>query len=207
MMGETGSSPVPRFVMKVLFGLVLCLFVWFALAPAVTWPLAVMVDLLMGWLFSDQIAAVELVGNQLDVVTRIPLPPEMLTQYPGGLAGDLVFTLNPLIYSYGLPLFSALVLATPGSEGMRWQQWLTGLPLLLIGQAWGVSLDILKTLLFTLGPQVAAHLSFSPPQQEATVLGYQLGALILPPVLPLAVWIVMNRDFLASLIRREGAGC
>jgi hypothetical protein len=67
-------SPVTRFVLNVVFWLVLCLFVWYALAPAITWPLAVLEDLLLGLLFSQQIEAVELLGNQLDVVTRIPLP-------------------------------------------------------------------------------------------------------------------------------------
>ncbi|MET0067235.1 MAG: exosortase H-associated membrane protein [Candidatus Thiodiazotropha sp.] len=196
-------SPVLRFILMVLFWLSLCLFVWYALAPAVTWPLAVLVDLLLGALFPDQIAAVELLGNQLDVVTRIPLPAEVLSQYPGGMAGDLVFTVNPLIYSYGLPLFSALVLATPGRESMKWQQWLTGLPLLYLGQVWGVSMDILKSLLISLGPQTTAYFSASELLREAVALGYQLGALILPPVLPLAIWIVLNRDFLINLVGQE----
>ncbi|MET0027125.1 MAG: exosortase H-associated membrane protein [Candidatus Thiodiazotropha sp.] len=196
-------SPVTRFVLGVLFWLILCLFVWSALAPAISWPLAVLADLLMGLLFSDQIASVELLGRQLEVVTRIPLPAELLAQYPAGMAGDLVVGVNPLIYSYGLPLFSALVLATPGSESMKWRQWLTGVPLLYIGQTWGVVMDVLKTLLFSLGAETAAHFGSAALLHEAVALGYQLGALILPPVLPLAIWIVMNRAFLMNLVGQE----
>ncbi len=196
-------SPVTQFVLRVVFWLALCLFVWYALAPAITWPLAVLGDLLLGLLFSEQIAAVELLGSQLDVVTRIPLPAEVISQYPAGMAGDLVVSINPLIYSYGLPLFSALVLATPGGESMKWRQWLIGLPLLLCGQLWGFTMDILKTLLFSLGPETAAHFSMSALQLEALALGYQLGTLILPSVLPLAIWIVLNRDFLLTLVRQE----
>ncbi|MEJ2404272.1 MAG: hypothetical protein P8171_08285 [Candidatus Thiodiazotropha sp.] len=196
-------SPVTRFVLNVVFWLLLCLFVWYALAPAISWPLAVLEDLLLGLLFSQQIEAVELLGSQLDVVTRIPLPAEVLSQYPAGMVGDLVVSINPLIYSYGLPLFSALVLATPGGESMKWRQWLIGLPLLLCGQLWGVTMDILKTLLFSFGPETAAHFSMGPLQREALALGYQLGSLILPSVLPLAIWIVLNREFLQTLVRSQ----
>jgi hypothetical protein len=31
-------------------------------------------------------------------------------------------------------------------------------------------------------------------------LGYQLGFLILPSVLPIAIWFVLYRDYLASLV-------
>jgi hypothetical protein len=45
------------------------------------------------------------------------LPPEAIAQMPPGATGELVFSVNPLIYCYNLPLFTALAIAVPGEEG------------------------------------------------------------------------------------------
>ncbi|MCU7937106.1 MAG: hypothetical protein KZQ99_19920 [Candidatus Thiodiazotropha sp. (ex Dulcina madagascariensis)] len=193
-------DPVARFALLVVVWLPFCFFMWYFLAPTLNWPLALLTDRIMVTLFPEVIAEIIQLGDRLDVVTRLPLPGEMLARLPEASAGDLVFTVNPLIYSYGLPLFTALVIAVPGEEETKWRYWLWGLPGLLVAQVWGVCFDLLKTLLFNLGPEIAQQMAFSPLQMEVVALGYQLGCLILPPVLPVVIWVVLHREYLAVLV-------
>ena len=193
-------NPVGRFFLLVVLWLPFCLFIWYFMAPTVTWPLGLLADWVMTTLFPDRIEAVEQIGDKLDIVTLMPLPKELLAQLPPGSTGDLVFTLNPLIYSYGLALFSALIIAVPGEEATKWRHWLLSLPILLLAQVWGVCFDILRTLLFTMGPETAEQMAFSAAQREMVALGYQLGYLILPPVLPVVIWVILSREYLAALV-------
>ncbi|MCU7838805.1 MAG: hypothetical protein KZQ94_05450 [Candidatus Thiodiazotropha sp. (ex Troendleina suluensis)] len=194
------TNPVARFALLVIIWLPLCLLIWYFLAPTMTWPLAFLIDWILPMLFPRSIAGIDQLGDRLDVVTNLPLPKEVLLQLPPGSEGDLVFTINPLIYSYGLPLYTAMLIAVPGVEEVKWHNLMVGLPWLLVAQVWGVSFDILKTLLFTMGPEITQHMAFTSLSMEIVALGYQLGYLILPPVLPVAIWVVLHRGYLSMLV-------
>ena len=56
----------------------------------------------------------------------------------------------------------------------------------------------------SLGPEVAAQAGVVGWRREAVVLGYQLGSLVLPSVVPVVLWAALNRPFIASLWRRAG---
>jgi hypothetical protein len=196
-------NPVAGFILRVLIWLPVCLAIWYYLAPSLVWPVGLICDGLLVAVLPDVIQAVEQLGDRLDILTLLPVPAEMARGVPSAKGGELVFSLNPLIYSYGLPFYTALVIAAPEDptdEDAKWRNWLWGLPLLLAAQVWGVCFDILKTLLFTLGPEISAKMAFSPIGMEAVALGYQLGYLILPSVLPLTIWVVQYRTYLAGLV-------
>jgi hypothetical protein len=192
------ASPVGRFFLAVVILLPLSFGAWYYMAIVITWPLTYLVDLVMTGLFPRAIAAVEQQGYILDVVTSFAPPPT--PGLPPGRVGELVFELNPLIYGYSLPLYTALVLATPGKESAKWGIWILGMLVLFPIQAWGVCFDILKTLLFGLGPEIGGQLGFAQWQIEAVALGYQFGSLILPAVTPVVLWIAFHRSYLATLV-------
>jgi hypothetical protein len=198
------KNPVAAFILKVLFWMPVTVACWYYLAPSLIWPVALLSDWILAGFFPDHIDGVESLGDHLDVVTLLSLPAELAKGLQPGQRGDLVFTINPLIYSYGLPLFTALSIATPeppdGGEDIKWRNWLWGLPLLLLAQVWGVCFDVLKSLLYTLGPEIADKMAFSPLAMEAVALSYQLGYLILPSVLPVAIWVVQYRIYLAEMV-------
>ena len=199
------NNPIGRLVLGVIVLLPLFFFIWYVMAPVLIWPLALLANWLLPLWFPAVIAEVVRSGAQLDVVTQLPLPPGALAQIPPGAIGELVFTVNPLIYCYNLPLFTALAIAVPGEEGAKWRTWSWGLPWLFMAQVWGVSFDTLKTLLFGIGPEAPNLVGFSAWQTELVALGYQLGFLILPSVLPIAIWFVLYRDYLASLVGDQRA--
>jgi hypothetical protein len=189
---------VGRFFLAVLLLLPLTFAAWYYMAIVIISPLTHVVDWLMTALFPQAISAVEQRGAILDVVTRFAPPP--IPGLPPRRVGELVFELNPLIYGYSVPLYTALVLATPGKENTKWGNWTLGILLLFPVQVWGVCFDILKTLLFRLDTEVGGQLGFAHWQIEGVALGYQFGSLILPAVTPVVLWIAFHRSYLATLV-------
>ena len=84
----------------------------------------------------------------------------------------------------------------------KWFRWIIGFVVLSLIQVWGISFDILKSMLFDMGREVNQLLDLSQMQKEGVVLGYQLGYLVLPAVTPLILWIGFHRDFLLELIQK-----
>jgi hypothetical protein len=199
------ADPVTRFALAVVVLLPFYLFIWYVAAPLLNWPLAAAADWLLPGLFPGTFVAVVQEGLALDVITRLPLPDELRAQMPPGTTGDLTFSVNPLIYSYGLPFFTALAIAVPGGEGDKWLRWLWGLPWLLAAQVFGVCMDSLKTVLIQFSSGSAEMQQLAAWQREGIALGYQLGFLILPSVLPVVLWMTLFRGFLASLVKGPAA--
>ena len=151
-------------------------------------------------LVPEWIDAIVQQGHQVEVMTLFSPTAQPSLAVPEGQVAYLSFDINVLKYSYGIPLFTALMLATPGKDETQWTQWIIGLVILYLAQTFGVCLEMLKILAFSLGPEVSAQLDLSGLQQEMIALGYQLGYLILPAVTPLALWIGFSQQFLVTLV-------
>lgn len=181
---------LPRFVLRVFLWVPPCFAAWYASATyhaAITgWLSLVMIDLFEPGI----VKGVERSGIDLVFVTRIPV------QSASG-AGMLLVEVGPLIYSYGLALFLALMLAARAA----WWKLILGAFALLPFEAWGIAFDFLAQAAIKLGPEVAAQAGFSGGQREAIVFGYQLGSLILPPLAPVVLWAALNRRFLEGVLR------
>lgn len=197
------KRPVLLFFLKVLAWLPVTFGVWYYMAIVATWPVTWLVDGLLTGLFPDVISAIRQLGFDLEVAVHY-IAQTSMSGMPAGAKGELVFEVNPLMYGYCLPLYTALILASPSEEGQKWFRWLVGLLILQLVEVWGVSFSILKTLAFQMGPEVSAQLAFSPWQLNAVALGYQFGFLILPAVSPLVIWVGFHADYLKQLA--PGAG-
>jgi hypothetical protein len=200
------DHPLLSFFSQVFIWLGLCLVVWFTWSSVLNWPSLLLADLLMQGILPEVIDEVIQVGSNFDVVTRLSLPSDFSINDSASHTGNLVFSLNPLIYSFGIPLYSALLLASPSEEGVKWRQWLVGMSILLFTQTWGVSFDILKTLLFNLGDEVSQALAFTAIQVELTALAYQLGNLIMPMVMPVIIWSIQYHEFILRMNGKAGKG-
>ena len=73
------------------------------------------------------------------------------------------------------------------------------LALLLPFQGWGIAFDFLAQVGIKLGPAVAAQAGLGGWRVEAIAIGYQIGTLILPSLVPVVLWAVFNR----TLHRRD----
>ena len=193
------ASPVGRFFWRILLWLPLCFAGWYYMAGVISLPVSLLVDSLMTWLFPTAIGEIDPHGHMLDVVTLFTPPAQAGVVIPVGQIAQLVFSINALIYGFSIPLYTALVLSSPGNERQKWTRWALGFLILLLAQAWGISFDILKTLLFQMGPEMRQQMAFTRLEREMVALGYQFGSLVLPAVTPLVVWIGFHRAFLFTL--------
>ncbi len=109
-----------------------------------------------------------------------------------GTTQALGFVVNPLVYSYGLPLLFGLVMGSDAG-------WLRKAAILIVGyititfvQVWGVVFESLKTLSFNFGSPVHELVREAGVSDTVIALGYQLGSLIFPALAPVFVWVLMN---------------
>lgn len=117
-----------------------------------------------------------------------------------GTTDALGFVVNPLIFSYGLPLLFGLVMGSDVS-------WLRKAVIMLIGyvvitgvQIWGVVWQSLKMLSFNFGEQTHAIILSHGVSDASIALGYQLGTLILPALAPIFVWVLSNRPLVEQFV-------
>jgi hypothetical protein len=119
-----------------------------------------------------------------------------LKVYPEpGQVGLLVPEVSPLIYTYGLAFFVALMLAA----NAQWWKIIAGAVALLPFQAWGIVFGLLVQIGIKLGPDIAVQAGISGWHIEAIALGYQVGSLIFPTLIPILLWTSFNRSFIKSL--------
>ncbi len=193
------ASPVKGFMLKVLLWLPICFAVWYYMKGVIGVPTFFLVDWVMSHALPDFIKDIEFQGHLLNVVLQFTPPSLPDVKVPEGQIAEMVFSVNSLAYGYSIPLYTALILATPDEERAKWIHWTIGFIVLVLAQSWGVSFDILKTLAFRLDASLSAQLGFSSLQKELVALGYQFGYLILPAVTPLILWIGFHQEFLGKL--------
>lgn len=188
------AHPIHRFLLKVLFWLPVCFFLWYWLSDYWLVPIHWAMDSLFVKFLPSVISEVERQGHLLEVVTRLNAP----QGYAAG--GILTFEIWPLAYAYSLPLYAALTLAAPAANRARKALYLgLGLVALMPFIALGTGFDILKHLAFTLSAETAPYIDFNGGRKELIGWGHQFGYLILPGVVPLAIWIALHRQFLLEL--------
>ena len=193
-MKRLNLSPLTKFIFTVLLLLPFCFAVWYWLRAPLNLPLAWLSDAILAAVWGHVIEAVDLVDNQLEIITRLAPPGQ-----PTHGSAFLSFEINPFLYSYSLPFAWALILATPGGWKKKLLALLIAYGLLLLVQAWGVCFHVAKTLLYQAGPEIQARLNVQPVMHALIGLCYQFGYLILPSLSPLVIWIALFRDFVLSI--------
>ena len=217
-LGRMKLSPVHEFALKAALWLPLSFVVWFSLAPLWVLPPTVLArNVLLGF-WPNLFTALAQGGDLLDASGRVishagyllTLTTSIVVHVPAsagsaGGVGVLEPTLNPMIYAYSLPLFSGLAMATPLSARRRFLELAIAFLVIWLAQAFGIVAESLKFVAVDAGAEGAAALSPNAGlSTSAIALAYQFGYLILPAVVPAALWIGLNRSFIERLVRRDG---
>lgn len=108
-------------------------------------------------------------------------------------------TVNSMIYGYGLVLIWGLILSTPLSSRQRWAQALAGWVAISLVQVFGLVTAALVVAMQALGGE---PLRAQGIHLEVLAGLFQFGYLILPAVVPVVLWLLMNRPFVETLTRR-----
>jgi hypothetical protein len=189
----TGIDPVEPVSLKVFLlsaalWLPLSFFFWFQFAGLFVAPVQLFAEWALAGILGEHLRDLSQSGFILVV--------EIYFKAPDGTR----LSINPMIYGYGLPVLAGLVISTPNSIRHRTMQIVLGYTAIVLVQSWGAVSEVLKNLMFGLGPEgrvVMEQVGLSP---TLVALVYQFGYLILPAVVPIAIWILMNRRFFEGII-------
>jgi hypothetical protein len=191
------SGSLPRFVLRVVAWLPLTFAVWYLAAPLLVWPVALLAELFtrstFGWVNS-----VEQMGPLITFITSLK-PAEGAN--PAGVKAVVSVESNVLLFSFGLPMLAALILAA--REPHRVRMLLIGFVVLLPFQTFSVVADCLKNVAILAPPAVSSQTGINAFQREVIAFCYQFGTLIMPTVVPAIVWVLMHRGFLEELSGRD----
>jgi len=190
------SDSLARFVLRVVAWLPLTFAVWYLAAPLLVWPVELLAELVTRSAF-DWVKTVEQTGPLITFVTSLK-PAEAASP---GMKAVVSVESNVLLFSFGLPMLAALILAT--REPHRVRMLLIGFAVLLPFQAFSVVADFLKNVAILAGPAISSQTGINAFQREVIAFCYQFGTLILPTVAPAIVWVLMHRRFLEKLSGRD----
>jgi hypothetical protein len=123
--------------------------------------------------------------------------PEAMLAEKRQTGAEPLASVNSMIYGYGLAVIWGLILATPLTTRQRWLQMAVGWGVIALVQAFGVVTAALGNALQFLG---AASLRAQGLNPELVAGLYQFGYLILPAVVPVVLWMLMNRRYIESLV-------
>jgi len=184
-----GTPALGRFVLRVFLLLPLCFAAWYFAAPYHSAVAAGFARFFVALFNAGLISATEQQAIDLVFVTRLQV------QQGPGQVGVLAIEVNPLLYTYGLALFLALMLAARA----LWWKVLAGAAILLPFQGWGIGFDFLAQLGAKMGPAVAAQAGLLGAR-EAIALAYQVGNLVFPSLVPVALFVAFSRRYIEGLV-------
>ena len=168
-------------------------FAWYQTMAWTVPALAALLKPLLGISWPDTFVEIEAAGKKLVVIARLAAE----TSSPGRTLKAVV--LNPIDYSYGIPLFAGLAIATSATWKQHLSRLLPGLTILTIGICFSVLASLLFMFQFDSGFE-RLQLLGSPSANDTLVryihfLGFQMT----PRVLPIALWILLYRNSLSGL--------
>ena len=168
-----------------LFGFML----WYYLSAFHGIPVRVLASKILSYLLGSDF--LNIIPNPdrhylFQVQTTIPF------RFPDGSREALGFIINPLIFGYGLPLLFGLVMASGVSFLRKLAVLFGGYMAVMLIQVWGVVWQSLKMMAFNFGEDTAQVISDAGISFELIALCYQLGVLILPPLVPIIIWVLAN---------------
>jgi hypothetical protein len=179
--------------MWMLFGFML----WFYLSAFHGAPARLASEAILGHILGDDFFRIIVEPNQhflYQVETQIQFT------FRDGTTDALGFVVNPLIFSYGLPLLFGLVMGSDVSWLRKFVIMLIGYSVITLVQIWGVVWQSLKMLSFNFGEQTHAIVLSHGVSDASIALGYQLGTLILPALAPIFVWVLSNRPLVEQFV-------
>lgn len=191
------KSSITRFAGFTLLWLPVTFLVWYFSAPAH----AELIGQVMQWLVNTTYPVNVPMVRKEGVLEFLLSVPASLSRRGGEGSVMATITLDILIYSCGIPLFLALMLATPGFLG-RWRSVLIGLGWLL---AYEVVALFVSTCYNTLNMlhMIGADTGWLfglPWSPQLNLLAQTTFALVLPSALAVFLWAALNGDFIRSRI-------
>lgn len=188
-------DPLTIFVLSAFGWIVVLTLLWSQVSAWTSRPVAVLSHIALDQGAPMWVRQVHLKPGSMEVDTTISVPvPEA-----GGRRGEITIEASPARYAYGLPIFLALLLAARGKG--RAVRAVAGYVLLLPAQAFSLTFYVLMQLILATQLNIRV-LRISQWQMELIVYAYQVGSLVVPTLVPILLWLWMDRKFVANVVMR-----
>ena len=194
----TRLPPLWRFAFTAFLGVILITLAWLQVARWVAYPAALMAKAGLEQAAPQWVRVVHAEPGQAVVLDSSVA---IATAQTGWRQAEITLDAEPGRYAYGLPIFLALMLAAQVLQRKHGRGWrvLAGYALLQPAQAFSLAMHLLMQLLLATGLD-ARVLKVEQGQMEAIIYGYQLGALVVPTLAPVLVWLWLERHFVNDVL-------
>lgn len=188
-------SPLTVFVLSAFGWIIALTALWSQVSAWTSYPVGVLSQIALEQGAPMWVRQVHLKPGQMEVDTAVAVPvPEA-----GWRWAEFTVEASPARYAYGLPIFLALLLAA-GGKG-RAGRAVAGYVLLLPAQAFSLTFNVLMQIIMTtqLNTRILRVESW---QMELIVYGYQVGSLVVPTLVPILLWLWLDRKFVDDVVVR-----
>jgi len=186
-------SRIARFLLVGMVALIALIVPWYYLSPYLAAPVIAAAGELMQWLFY-WVTGVERHGTVGTLLTSL----NVLVPQGGRLVvAQLSPEVNYRSFGYGLALFYALMLASWPTR--LWLKLALGTCLLVPSQVVSMCFRWLRDALLISGPEVLEQTGLPRWALEVIAYGYQFGFLMLTPLVPVLLWLALDRRFVQQL--------
>lgn len=189
-------SPLTIFVLSAFGWIVALTALWSQVSAWTSYPVGALSHMALEQGAPMWVRQVHLSPGNMEVDTAISVP----VPDAGGRRGEVTIDASTARYAYGLPIFIALVLAARGRG--RLGRVAAGYALLLPFQAFSLTMSALMQMVLAAQADIRL-LRVSQWQMEAIVYGYQLGSLVLPTLVPILLWLWLDRQFVNDVLIRS----
>lgn len=192
-------SPIRHLLLSSVLYLPLCFFLWFLLSAVLVYPVGILLNWIMTSWQPDLFKGIVQSGYLLNIETLIFL--ESNYNFQENKLAVLDIVVNPMIYGYGLAVFSGLTLSTPNIKVFqKVKQIVIAYVVFVFIQLFGVFWQAMKKLLFSAGPEAQQAILNTGINANIVAAFYQISYLILPAVIPVILWVALNRLYLNDLV-------
>jgi|SRR5690606_6032345 len=192
------KSPIKELLVSSVLYLPLGFFVWFTAATLLVLPVHYLAEWILVTWQPDLFKGISQNRYWFSVETLIFPAQQFVGQ--GEKLAVLDVMINPMKYGYGLAVFAGLVISVPNLKiTQRLGQITIGYLFICLIQTNGVFWETCKSLLFSGGDAFVA-IDATGINHNLVAAMYQMSYLIIPAVVPIVLWIVLNRQFIEQLI-------
>lgn len=190
------SSPLLVFALLAFAWIIGLTLVWSKVSPWTSYPVAVLTHVALERGAPMWVRSVQKGPGHMLVESAIGVPvPEA-----GGRIAEIDVEADPGRYAYGLPIFLALIFAARDRHLVA--KAVVGYLLLLPAQAFSATMFVLMQMVITARSSTRT-LVVDAWQVEAIVYGYQLGSLVIPTLVPILLWLWLDRQFFQDVVIRS----
>jgi hypothetical protein len=192
------KSPIKELLVSAVLYLPLCFFLWFYAASLLVLPVKWLAEFALLTWQQDLFNGISQSSFMFHVETLI-FPKDQMGAV-GTQVAVLDVSVNPMKYGYGLAVFAGLVLSLPNASVSRKViQLVIGYLLVVLVQAKGVFWETCKSLLFSGSEAAFNAINDTGISHDLVAVMYQMSYLILPAIVPIVAWVLLNRRFVEEI--------